>query len=256
MKVFTTIISLITLFFTTNLQAQFAETIRTGRPGQSIGAYALGKKVVQLQAGATYTDIDYGGSLNEQIGDYLAIVRLGLLEKLEISGVINYRNLKLNDSVLNSTRKGINNTQIGLRYNILEAKGYIPAIGIQGRLLLKGNTGDFDRDDVGSKFILAVGQKMTDWLSFTGNYIMTWQGNDQNVQKDYTGALSFPITKRLGGFVEIYGNLDDFTANYDGGLDYTITDNLKIDVSTGWQGEEEVDNWFVDFGFSWRFVWR
>jgi hypothetical protein len=60
----------------------------------------------------------------------------------------------------------------------------------------------------------------------------------------------------LGGFVEIYGNLDDFTANYDGGLDYTITDNLKIDVSTGWQGQEEVDNWFVDFGFSWRFVWR
>lgn len=256
MNVFTTIFILITLFFTTNAQAQFAETIRTGRPGQSIGPYTLGKKVVQLQAGATYTDIDSGGNINEQIGDYLAIVRLGLLEKLEISGVINYRNLNFDNFGLSSTQKGINNTQIGLRYNILEAKGYIPAIGIQGRLLLKGNTGDFNRDDVGSKFILAVGQKMTDWLSFTGNYIMTWQGDEQDAQKGYTGAFSFPITKRLGGFVEIYGNLDDFTANYDGGLDYTITDNLKIDVSSGWQGQDEIDNWFIDFGFSWRFVWR
>lgn len=252
----TSFLTLFLLFGFFSSHAQFGEKIRTGRPGQSIGPYTLGKKVFQLQTGATFTDIDDGAARNEKIGDYIAIVRLGLLEKLEISGVINYRNQHFDNSFLSSTLKGINNTQIGLRYNILKARGYIPAIGLQGRLLLKGQTGDFKREDVGSKFILAVGQKVTNWLSFTGNYIMTWQGDGQDPAKAYTAALSFPITKKLEAFVEMYGNLDDFTTNYDGGLGYTLTDNFKIDVSAGWQGEDEIDNYFIDFGFSWRLVWR
>ena len=59
-------------------------------------------------------------------------------------------------------------------------------------------------------------------------------------------------------FAEVFDNFKDFDntqVDFDAGLGYFITNDFKIDVSTGWQDNLNSDYqiWFVDFGFSYRF---
>ena len=75
----------------------------------------------------------------------------------------------------------------------------------------------------------------------------------------YVVNLSFPITEKLGGFVETYGNYnpnqygeDDFSILFDGGLAYLLNPDLQFDVSTGVGDNDGVNSWFVDLGVSWR----
>lgn len=53
-----------------------------------------------------------------------------------------------------------------------------------------------------------------------------------------------------------YGQLDDFSTNYNGGFSYLVNPDLQLDASAGWQGSESLTDWFVDAGFSWRTNWR
>ena len=56
--------------------------------------------------------------------------------------------------------------------------------------------------------------------------------------------------------MEVYGNLNDFTTNFEAGLSYVIHDYLQLDISTGWQEDDMVDDWFLYFGVSWRVHWK
>lgn len=51
-KLSTTLLTICSI--STFLSAQFNPTIRTGRPGQSIGPYTVGREVFQVQTGMGY----------------------------------------------------------------------------------------------------------------------------------------------------------------------------------------------------------
>ncbi|UJH90393.1 transporter [Antarcticibacterium sp. 1MA-6-2] len=130
------LILLLIIFIPSLMLGQYGETIRTGRPGQAIGAFALGSKVFQVQSGLTYNRFeDAAGNENSTYMNN-NVFRLGIWEKFEVSGVVGYRIAE--EAPLTGNRiRGVSNTQIGARYNILEPNGAIPALGLQGRVLLK-----------------------------------------------------------------------------------------------------------------------
>jgi hypothetical protein len=174
------------------------------------------------------------------------------LEKIEVSGVINLQTDQTVSATGDDTQFGVSNTQIGLRYNILQRKGAIPAIGLQGRLLLKAQSEDFRRENLGSSFILATGNKITDWLSVTTNWGLVWNGNGSEPTSLYVLNTSFSLTDRWGVFVEVFGSFNSFDANYDAGFSFLINNDLQLDFSGGWQGQNEFIDFFVDFGLSYR----
>jgi len=111
------------------LFGQFNETIRTGRPGQAIGPFTLGGKVIQIQSGITFNQIEKElTNTNSFLKN--TVIRFGILEKFEISGVINWQSENMMFNGVKEKRKGISDTQFGGRINILERKGPIPAIGL------------------------------------------------------------------------------------------------------------------------------
>ena len=171
---------------------------------------------------------------------------------MEISGVFNWQQDDLITIAGPMKQIGVSNTQIGLRYNILQRKGAIPAVGIQGRLLLKAQSKTYQREKTGAKFILATGNKITDWLSVGTNWMLTWTGNAPTPQGSYVLNLSFSIDEKWGSFAEIYGNLNNFDTNFDAGFSYLVNNDLQLDASAGWQGQEALEDWFIDFGVSWR----
>lgn len=249
------LILFVLIFIPSIMLAQYGQSIRTGRPGQAIGAFTVGSDVFQVQSGITYTSYENG--LGDEFHTYTSnnVFRLGIWEKFEISGVVGYLIAEENP-ITGDRLRGVSNTQIGARYNILEPNGAIPALGIQGRLLLKLQKEEFRRENLGSQFLLAAGNRITDWASYTANLGLLWPGDGEGPVEIYAFNLGFSLTDRVGTFVEVYGTFDNFTTNYDTGFSYLVNNDLKLDISGGTQGNNNVDDWFVDAGFSWRFDWR
>lgn len=237
------------------LYGQFGQTIRTGRPGQAIGAFSLGKKVFQLQTGYTYNKVtDSENELRSNIQS--TVLRIGVSERFELSGVINWQSDRVINDAFKGYLGGVSNTQIGGRINLSKNKGWLPTIGIQGRLLLKAQSNPYQRAKLGSRFVLATGNKIDDKLSVGTNWGVIWKGNGQKPTAFYILNTSYSINDKLGTFAEIYGNLSDFTTNFDSGFAYLVNPNFQLDLSAGWQGRDGRNDWFIDFGFSWRLVWR
>ncbi|MEM8523510.1 MAG: transporter [Bacteroidota bacterium] len=244
------------LFLYTSMSAQFAENIRSGRPGQFIGPYTLGAKVLQVQSGLNYNSIDF--DLNEERSFYLFnnVIRLGLVEKWEVSGVLNWRQDRFVINGEEERTSGVSNTQLGVRYNILEGTSTRPAIGIQGRVLLRAQSEPYRRQQLGSTFILIVAQNINDWLSIIGNGGLSWRDNNSSPRSFYAVGANYTLSEKWSAFSEIYGNIEGFNANFDAGLAYLINEDFQLDVFGGWQGQEGVQDWFLEGGISWRIVWR
>ena len=237
------------------LFGQFNETINSGRPGQSIGACTIGKKVIQIQSGISFNKVDEGMNEYNSFAEN-TLLRVGILEYFELRGGIRWQSDKIKMSGIEEIQKGISSTEIGGRINILESNGAKPAIGIQGSILLKAQSEDFKREKLGSNFILATENNLTNWLSLGTNWGVTWSGNNSEPESFYALSFSFGISEKFGGFCEVYGSLDDFRVNYDTGFSLLVNKDLQFDFSGGWQGDNDVSDWFLDFGVSWRLDWR
>ncbi len=240
------------ILFSIPLFSQFNSTIRSGRPGQAIGPYTVGEKVFQIQTGLNINTVKFAPTETKTLL-HNTVLRYGILEKLELSSVINWQYDKISSPLEDGTMAGISNTQIGMRYNFLERNGAIPAVGLQGRLLLNAQHDEYQRENLGAQFILATGNKISDQFALITNWLVTWAGNGEDPQFSFVINVPISITEKIGAFVEVYGNLDEFEADYDAGFSYLITDDIQLDFSAGLQGNDHTDDWFIDFGISWRF---
>lgn len=237
------------------VHGQYNETIRSGRPGQSIGPFTVGKGILQIQSG-----IEYYGFENKNAGfsgnGYLhnTVVRYGILERLEVSGLVDYRNenFKANGSETNAS--GLSALDLGGRYELFEGEGAIPTIGFQMRVRLPVLSEDYQIDHIAPRFLFVTGQKLSDTFTLTTNWGGSWNGVNSVGTAVYVINLSFPITGQLGGFVENYGDLTDgdFDSRFDAGLAYLSNNDLQWDILGGLGKNDGVSDYFVSVGVSWR----
>jgi len=84
------------LFISTQIFAQYGETIRTGRPGQAIGCFTTGAKVFQVQSGITIDKTNFDAPINgnQSVFQSSTVIRYGITETFEVSGVLGYKSLK------------------------------------------------------------------------------------------------------------------------------------------------------------------
>ncbi len=253
MKSTITLLIIITLPF--SIFGQFSESIRTGRPGQGINPFTVGNKVFQVQTGMTFNRIDDGST---SLSSFLenTVLRLGITENIEINGAITWQSTRFNFNGPQTNSNGISDTQIGGRINLYESSGVIPSVGLQGRLLLKAQSADFRRDQLGSMFTLSSVSQLTGRLAITSNLGVAWMGNGGDPNLIYVLNASYAITDKIGVFAEIYGLFNDFDINTDTGMSLVINSELQLDFSTGWQGDADATDWFIDMGVSWRWKWR
>lgn len=244
---------LLFFFLCSFAHAQYAETIQSGRPGQAIGPRTVGAKVFQLQSGLNNNIF----SLNAQkqtTFSHSTVVRFGLVEKLEASFLTTWQ-LDSFEPQSSPNFGGISDTQLGVRYDLLLNKGWIPNLGIQGRVLFRAQSEAYRRENIGANFILATNNGINDWLSLTTNWAMVFTGNG-TVDYIYVINLSSGITEKFGVFGEVYGNLNTIDYNFDTGISYLLSKDLQLDASFGFLIDGLGSNWFIDTGISWRIDWR
>ena len=243
------------LLLSVAVHGQYGKNIRTGRPGQAIGPFTVGKNVLQLQAGLTYGWLELEGSnIKTNLVDPNAVIRFGILERLEVSAVIGYSSINQESSGEEQNFQGISNAQIGLRYNILNSTGSGPSIGLQSRIRLNTLSGDFDQEKLGNTTILAISQGLGQRFGLTSNLGVTWLGNGGNPFGTYVLNLGVDLSDKVSIFIENYGlwGSGDFDTRFDTGLGYLVNPDLKLDVSAGYGKNDGLQDYFVDLGFSWR----
>ncbi len=234
---------------------QYNETIRSGRPGQSIGPFTVGKGILQIQSG-----VDFYGSENKDFGVsgsgfvHNTVVRYGIFERFEISGLVDYRNEKFKATGSETDAGGLSALDLGGRYEFLEGKGAIPTIGFQMRVRLPVLSEDYQIDNIAPRFLFVTGQKLSDTFTLTTNWGGSWNGVNSVGTAVYVINLSFPLTDKLGGFVENYGDITDgdFDSRFDAGLAYLSNNDLQWDILGGLGNNDGVSDYFVSVGVSWR----
>lgn len=242
------------LFLNGMVHAQFYETIRSGRPGQSIGVSTVGQGIFQIQSG-----FDHFGYDNDQEGTkgngYLTNtgVRIGLTESFEVGAFFEYKTESATVNQITSRHQGLSNMLIGLRHQISKGDGLKPSIGFQFRLRLPLLSEYYKIDNIAPSFIFVSSQQ---WKKFTliTNLGGSWNGIDSSPTGLYTINLSCAFTNTFGAFVENYGAVTQgtFETRMDGGVAWLLTKNLQLDLFAGLGHNHGLRDYFISTGFSWR----
>jgi len=233
---------------------QYNETIRTGRPGQSIGPFTVGKGILQVQTGMDVFKSNWGPGMESN--GYLnnTVVRYGIAERWEVSALADYRVESMKENGLKVDLNGLAAFDVGGRYHIYTGKGLVPSLGFQLRFRLPVLSANYEIDKVAPRFTLITSQQISDTFTFVTNWGGSWNGINSTGTGFYTLNLSFPISGKWGGFIENYGSLTsgNFDSRFDTGLSYLVTNDLQLDVLGGAGSNDGVKDCFLSIGLSWR----
>lgn len=253
MKNIPTICWFFVLIFSTQITfAQFNETIRTGRPGQAIGPFAVGRGVFQIQTGYQFGQTQQHPA-SQNTHSYSTVFRLGLTEVFEVNTAVDIEQNRFINQERQLTHHygGVSNWAMGFRYHIFDGKGLIPSVGLQTSIKLNNTLQEeFHTDNITPRLALITKQDFTKNLSLFTNVGVNWNGDTGAAQEFYVLNLSYSLNSKIGFMVENYGNLKD--TNWDAGIAYLLNPNIQFDLYGGGKARQ----WFVSLGCSWRFAKR
>lgn len=245
--------TLLLLFISQTAFGQFNETIRTGRPGQAIGAFTVGKNILQFQQGLDYysfadTKFPPRGFVSNNV------VRFGILETVELSALIDYQYENTKFDTNSVSLSGLSNLHFGFRLHINDQKGWIPTTGFQMRLKIPKVSNDFGSTQLATVMVFVANWSLPKSMSIATNWILSYNGNDHYPTGKYVLNFGFPIYKKWSGFIENYGQVRQniFQTRFDGGFAYLINNNMQLDLSAGYGNNQSVQDYFLSTGISWR----
>ncbi len=264
------------------LHSQYTDVINSNRPGLSVGAYAVGKNVWQLESGAFFEQQDHT-LLNTQSnlwGMDLAL-RYGLLfEALEITyeGTfqnqhITYANFDLEDSRTNFSRN-----RMGLKYLLYDRyknpernkpnlyswkanygfkfRNLIPSVAVYGGANFVFGDNPFSIEDpiVSPKAMIITQSRLTPRFVLITNLAYDRIGTDYP-EWSYLLSLSHAFRNpKWSVFVENQGIQSDRYSDIllRSGVAHLIADNLQADINLGGSFKNTPSRIFVSAGVSYR----
>lgn len=239
------------------VNAQYSETIASGRPGAANGAGTVGKGVLQFQTGVQFdnvSDTRDSSSWNIKNVSENLVIRFGVRERFEVSAVINHINSTefIREGEESIYRKGINTSTIRARTRINENMAM--QVGLETRLRGK----DYQIENLAPRFRLMYNTKLGENASLTTNLGGFWTGNSNIPRGFYVFSYSLALTKELSLVAESYGDFIRSGINnyFDVGLGYYLNNDLVIDVNGGWGKNYPYKSYFVTAGISYRIITR
>lgn len=242
--------------------SQYNETIRSGRPGQAIGPYTVGKGVFQVQAGAEYYHNTKDESDDkENIINPNAVLRYAISDHFEINTGVGYefKNEKLVSGSIDSDY--LSSLSLGTRINLNDGENGWPAMGIQvsAKFPIDKEKNSPKIDGIAPKAVFIVSQSLTDKLGLTVNFGSDYDFDTFNPTWKYVLNLSYSINDKVGVFVEPYGaftGAEDHAIKFDAGVSYLVNNDLQLDLLGGYGDNHGMQEYMVGAGISWRILTR
>ncbi len=227
------------------------DSITTDRPSFTTSPFTLSPGVAQLELGYTYRETDAG----DHVGDFPQVLfRYGVYDKLELRAGWGGYSFSDNGDYANDM-------SLGLKWQFME-QDKCPAMGLIFDLGLP--TGHHS-NDVTPSLVLAASYDWKYDLTFSGNLGVAFPRDmvtdDRFTQGIFSLNVARPFTVaelEFNGYVEYFTtfpDVDDGQGAHSIGLGVThaLTENMQFDVNGGFGLSDEADDWFVGFGFAYRF---
>ncbi|MEQ8926582.1 MAG: transporter [Fulvivirga sp.] len=240
------------LFITIFFSAQGQETIFTDRPNVTDAVNVLNKGTIQFEVGYLNTTIGDGASevTFSTIPNFS--FKYGLTDKIELRLLTNYAVL---DEPGQDNTSGLTPITFSPKFFIVEQDGIIPKTSLATAITFP-DTGEeaFQVEDLNYNFRVLFEYQFNK-LTWTNSVGFDFIDNDDSVL-GYTTVLGYPITDKLGSFVELYGfgesdNNQD-AQNLDFGLTYLVNNDLQVDVIYGFNIDDNEDTTIFGFGFGYK----
>jgi hypothetical protein len=260
--------------------AQHTDEINSNRPGESFGAFSIGKKVIQAESGIYYIKEKHNLQEWEAKGFGLDLaLRYGaFLEQLEFIAEMQYQTDNYTSPVADESRSGFKQLTVGAKYLFYDPwKNYeekvnvyswkankkfkwrklLPAVG--GYVGANFNVGDnpytFPTDPKFSPKVMLLLQN-----HFGSRTVLTTNIIADKFITDYPSygyilTLSRGINQNWSVFFENQGYKSDWYSDciFRGGAAYLIKKNMQIDASLGTSIKNTPSIFTGAVGFSWRF---
>ncbi|MFE3848840.1 transporter [Flavobacterium sp. LB3P45] len=260
---------------------QHTDQINSNRPGETMSAFAVGKKVIQVETGI------YGIKENHRLLNYDAngigmdlTLRYGFfLEKLELVADLQYQNEKFTTPLSSVKKSALKQTVLGAKYLIYDPfKNYekkvnvyswkanhsfnwhqlIPAVSVfaGANFTMADNPYSFSRDaNISPKIMLITQNHLGDgtWV-FVTNIIADYVTTDY---PSYGYVITFTkgFNDKWSGFIENQGFKSDFYSDaiLRGGAAYLLNKDMQIDASVSTNFKDTPTVLYGGVGFSWRY---
>jgi len=277
------ILHLIVFILPLIVSSQYTDVINSNRPGLSVGAYAVGKNVIQLEAGLFYEQSDHA-LLNTQSNIWGSDIslRYGLLfEQLELNyeGTFQNKNITFSDLGMSSSLTDFSRNRLGLKFLIYDRykdpernkpnlyswkanygfkwKNLIPSVSIYGGATFNLGENPFYVGDptVSYRGMLATQSKLTPRFVLITNIAYDRITTDFP-ELSYLVSLSHAFRNpKWSAFVENQGIQSDRYSDVliRGGVAHLLTDDLQVDFNLGASFKNTPSRIFITMGGSYRF---
>ncbi len=262
---------------------QYTDVINSNRPGLSVSAYAVGKNVIQIEAGLRYEQSDHS-FLNTQSNLWGTDVslRYGLLfEQLEINyeGTFQNRKSTFNNLGIEESFWNFSRNRLGLKFlvydrykspernkpnlyswranNVFQLKNLIPSVSIYGGATFNLGENPFYLGDptVSYRAMVATQSRLTPRFVFITNFAYDRISTDFP-ELSYLVSLSYAFRNpKWSTFVEHQGINSDRYADLliRGGVAHLLKENLQVDMNLGASFKNTPSRIFITAGMSYRF---
>lgn len=260
---------------------QHTDQINSNRPGETMSAFAVGKKVIQVETGI------YGIKENHSLLNYDAngfgldfTLRYGLfLEKLELVADLQYQNETFTTNLSSVNKSALKRTVAGVKYLVYDPfKNYekkiniyswkanhsfnwhqlIPALSVfaGANFTMADNPYYFSRQaSISPKVMLITQNHLGDgkWV-FVTNIIADYISTDFP-SYGYVLTLTRGFNDKWSGFIENQGFKSDFYSDaiVRGGAAYLLNKDMQIDASISSSLKTTPSILYGGVGFSWRY---
>jgi hypothetical protein len=247
---------LLSILFATFAFAQVGK-METDRPDQTESPFIVPKKWVQIEAGFTATTLKNG---------FVEFLTPSILSKY---GITKKTELRLITQVEGTNKKiyeigvaEINTPlQIGFKTAFFEEKGLRPKTTFIAHVALQNinYNGIFETrntKELSLNFRFTMQNSITEKISLGYNLGMEWEQMNEQPSYVYTFAPGFTLSPKWYTYIEAFGFITKNESpqhNIDGGFAYSVNDNFKLDISSGFGVTKASPKWYFALGGSVRF---
>lgn len=258
---------------------QHTDVINSNRPGESMTAFSVGKKVFQIESGLYYHQEDHRTLEYDASGFGLNLdLRFGyFLEQLEFIVNSQFQMDKYKSMGFNESRSGFRNLNLGAKYLVYDPfKNYeekpnlyswkanqkfkwrrlIPAVAVYGGAQFSIGDTYFlpDEPAVSPRAMIITQQHITNQTVFVTNIFMNKIGTDYS-QLGFIATLTLGFNDKWSAFWEFKGIKSDYYSDsiLTAGAAYLLMPNFQLDASLSKNFKDTPDIFYGGIGFSWRF---
>ncbi|HQX53245.1 MAG TPA: transporter [Planctomycetaceae bacterium] len=234
--------------------------IVTDRPDFTEASSTVGRGVLQLESGYTYSSDDDGVSRTNSHSYPEALFRYGVLaDWLELRLATTFAG----ESYSGKSSSGARDLYIGVKLGLTPQDGFLPEMAVVPQMTLPTGHSAFTSDRVLAGVNLLYGWDINDFLSAGGSTQFN-SAVDESTDNDYTVwaqslTAGYTLTDRLSAYTEWFALVPDGADSAqvehygNGGFAFRYTEDIQWDIRVGTGLNSAASDMFAGVGLSLRF---